>query len=73
MLWGALVVGVLIIAFCMDSTAGKVILSCGVAAIGLAALSWITGFNIFWPLAKVCVVALVIILVATIIMSIFGK
>lgn len=73
MLWGVLVVGVIIIALCMESTAGKVILSCGVGAAGLAVLSWVTGFDIFWPLAKFCVVALVIVLVATIIMSIFGK
>jgi hypothetical protein len=73
MLWGILIAGFVIIALCMESTSGKYILSFGVAAIGLAALSWITGFDLFWPLAKFCVVILIIILVIAIITSIFGK
>ena len=64
---------VAIIGICMDSEEGKYILAFGVAAAGLWAISYLTGTNLFYIFAKGCLVIIVLILVFTLIASIFNR
>lgn len=72
MLWGALIVGILIIAFCMESDSGKAILALGICALGLGLISWLFDFSFLITLAKICVAIIVLIIVFCIVMAIFG-
>jgi hypothetical protein len=73
MLWTALIVIAIIVAICLDSKWGKVVLGSGVVAIGMLFLSWITDFDFFISLAKLCAAAIVIVIVAVIVLAIIGS
>ena len=73
MLWGAFFIGIIIIAFCMESDAGKAILTFGVLAIGFVLLSWLFDFSVLMTLAKICVAIIVIIIIYCLVMTIFGS
>ena len=70
--WVIAIVVIAIIAACMDSTAGKVVIGAGVVALGLLLLSWITGAGFFITLAKACAVIIVVIIIGLILMAIIG-
>lgn len=72
MLWVGLIVVVAIIAMCLDSDVGKIIIGAAVLALGLLLVSWISGFGIFITLAKVCAVIIVVIIIGLILAAIFG-
>ncbi len=71
--WIILIVGLLVVSFCMESKAGKVILGCGVVAASLVFLSWLTGVSFLMTLAKLCVVIIVLIVVGLILLGIFSQ
>lgn len=68
-----LIVVVAIIAVCLDSVLGKIVIAAGVVAIGLLLLAWITSLNFFITLAKACAVIMVVTVVGAIVMAIVGK
>ena len=45
---------------------------CGVVALGLVVLKWITGWAFFIVLAKACVIIIVIVVVGLLVVNIFG-
>lgn len=72
MFWVGVIVVVAIIAACLDSDLGKIVIAAAVIAVGLLLLSWISGFGIFITLAKVCAVIIVLIIVGLILSAIFN-
>lgn len=73
MFWGILIVVVMIIAACLDSKLGKIVIGAGVIALGLLLLSLITGAGFFITLAKACAVIIVVVLVGAIVLAIIGS
>ena len=73
MFWVILIVVIMIVAACLDSTQGKIVVGAGVIALGLLLLSWITGVGFFITLAKVCAVVIVVVLVGSIVLDIIGN
>lgn len=65
------VVGIIILMVLLGSL-GPLGIAVGVVGIGLLLIAWISGMSIFVTLAKVCGVIIVIIIVAAILMFIFG-
>lgn len=70
MFWVGLIIVIAIIAACLDSSSGKFVIGAAVVAIGLLLLSWITGLELFITLAKVCAIAIVIVIVGLIVISV---
>lgn len=68
-----LIVVVAIIAACLDTVLGKIVIAAGVVAIGFLLLAWITGLHLFITLAKVCAVIMVVTVIGAIVMAIIGK
>lgn len=73
MFWGILIVVVMIIAACLDSKVGKIVIGAGVVALGFLLLSWITGAGFFITFAKACAVLIVVVLVGMIVLAIIGN
>ena len=73
MLWAVLVIVAMILAFCMESKAGKVVLSAGVIALGCLFLDLITGMDLFILLAQLCAIVVVVIIIAVIVLAIIGS
>ena len=73
MIWVVIIIAAMIVATCMESKSGKVIVGTGVVAIGMLILSWITGANFFIFLAKACAVLIVIIIIGLILLAIIGS
>ena len=73
MFWVILIVAVMIVAACLDSKVGKIVIGSGVVALGFLILSWITGAGFFITLAKACAVLIVVVLVGMIVLSIIGN
>lgn len=63
MFWTVALVVVLLIAFSMDSTIGKIIVGSAVVAIGALLLNWITGMSVLITVAKVCAAIIVVAIV----------
>lgn len=70
MIWVIIVVA--IIAACLDSDLGKIVMGAAVLAIGLLLLKWITGFSVFVTFAKICAIVIVATIVGSILLAIFG-
>lgn len=71
MLGVGLIIVVAIIAMCLDSEVGKVVIGAAVLALGLLLISWITGFGFFVTLAKVCAIIIVVVILVFILAAIF--
>ena len=72
MFWIGVIVVVAIIAACLDSDVGKLVIGVAVIAGGLLLLSWISGFGMFVNLAKVCAAIIVLIILWLILSAIFS-
>ena len=70
MFWIIVFIVVGVIAACLDSALGKVVLCAAVAAIGLLLLAWITDLGFLIALAKVCAVVIVVAIVGAILFAI---
>ena len=68
----AVVIVVAIIAACLDSILGKIVLGATIVALGLLLLSWISGMSFLIVLAKVCAAVVVIVVVGAILLAIIG-
>lgn len=71
--WIVLVVIVALIAVCLDSVFGKIVIGAAVVAIGFLLLAWITSLHFFITLAKVCAVIMVVTVTGAILIAIVGK
>lgn len=71
--WIVLIVIVAIIAVCLDTTFGKIVIGAGVVAIGFLLLAWITSLHFFIVLAKICAVIMVVTVTGAILIAIVGK
>lgn len=72
MFWVIVTIIVAFIAVSLDSILGKIVIGTAVVAIGLLLLRWITGLTLFVTLAKVCAVAIVLVIVGAILIAIIG-
>ena len=72
MFWIVIIIICAIIAACLDSVLGKIVIGAAVVAIGLLLLSWITGVGFLITLAKACAVIIVVAIVGAILMAIIG-
>ena len=70
--WIILIVLLAIIAACLESLPGKLVVGSIVLAIGFLLLRWITGVELFIILAKVCAILIVITIVGAILLAIIG-
>ena len=70
--WIVLIIVVSLVASCLDSDLGKFAIGAGVVAIGCLVLNWILDIGFFVVLAKLCAVAIVLIILGVILSSIFG-
>ncbi len=70
MFWIVLIIICVLIAACLDSVLGKIVIGAAVAAIGLLLLAWITGMSFLITLAKVCAVIIVVAIVGAILFAI---
>lgn len=73
MFWVILIIAALIIAAGLESTLGKIIIGCGVIALGFMLISWITGISFLVSIAKAFVVIIIIVIVVQVLMNIFEK
>ena len=72
MFWIVLLIICVLIAACLDSVLGKIVIGASVVAIGLLLLSWITGISFLITLAKVCAVIIVVTIAGAILLWIGG-
>ena len=72
MFWMVVVIIVAIIAACLDSVIGKIVLGASIVALGLLLLSWISGISFLVALAKICAAIIVITIVGAILLAIIG-
>ena len=72
MFWIVVIVICAVIAACLDSVLGKIVIGAMVVAIGLLLLSWITGISFLITLAKVCAIIIVVVVVGSILLAIIG-
>ena len=70
--WVIAVIVIAIVGMCMDSDLGKIALAAGALALGCWLLEWILDLAFFGILAKICVAAVVLIVLFAILASIFG-
>lgn len=70
MFWVIIIVA--IIAIGLESIPGKIVAGASVLAIGLLLLRWITGITLMVSLAKTCAVVIVVVIVATVLLALFG-
>lgn len=64
-----IVISVSLIAVCLDSALGKLVIGTAVIAIGLLLLRWITGLSLLVTLAKACAILIVVTLVGAILFA----
>lgn len=72
MFWVGLIVAMVIISAFLESDVGKLLSVCGVVALGLLILKWITGWGIFISIAKICAVIIVVAVMVLLVVGIFG-
>ena len=72
MLWVVVIIIVALIAVGLESIPGKIVAGASVLAIGLLLLRWVTGVALFVTLAKACAVVIVVVIVGTILLALFG-
>lgn len=72
MFWVGLIVAMVIISAFLESDVGKLLSVCGVVALGLLILKWITGWGIFITIAKICAVIIVVAVMVLLVVGIFG-
>ena len=54
------------------STGGKIVIGATVLALGFLLLSWITEIGLLVSLAKICAVVIVVVIVGSILVALFG-
>lgn len=72
MFWVIVIIIVALIAVGLESIPGKIVAGASILAIGLLLLRWITGVALFVTLAKACAVVIVVVIVGTILLALFG-
>lgn len=72
MFWVVVIIIVALIAVGLESIPGKIVAGASVLAIGLLLLRWVTGVALFVTLAKACAVVIVVVIVGTILLALFG-
>ena len=70
--WIIAIVAVVLISMFLESDLGKVVAGCGVIAIGLLLLKWITGWGFLVTLAKACAVIMVVVIIGVIVMALIN-
>ena len=73
MFWIWLLIAAVIISSFLESDVGKLLSVCGVVALGLLILKWITGWGIFITIAKICAVIIVVAVMILLVIGIFGN
>ena len=75
MYWVIAIVVIAVICSIADSGGpfAKAVLACGVFAIAFALISWITGWDFFMSLVKICGVLAVFAVLIPVVLAIFGK
>ena len=63
----------LVVSLCLDSALGRGVLSTVVITIGFAVVFWITNIEIFITLIKLCIVAIVCMVVWAVLRGIFEE
>lgn len=75
MFWVAAIVIIAIICFIAEDGGpfAKTLLACGVLAIAFVLISWITGWEIFMSLVKICGIIAILAVLIPVLLAIFGK
>lgn len=73
MFWTILIIIIAIVAICLDSGFGKLVIGSGVVALGLLFLRLITGLSLFVTLAKLCAIIMIVVITGLIVMAIIGS
>lgn len=71
--WVILFIVIAIVGACLDSGAGKLVLSAGALGIGFLIIRWITDIGFFASIAKLCGVAVIVVILWMIVSAIFGS
>ena len=72
MWWIILIIFLLVLIAIFNSPFGRIAVAVGVIAIGCVLISWITGVAFLITIAKACAVLIVVLIVAQILMLMFG-
>lgn len=72
MFWIVAIIMCAVVAACLDSVLGKIVVGAAVVAIGLLLLSWITGMSFFITLARACAAIIVVAIVGAILLAMIG-